>query len=636
MSVDLFPEQPLYAFVEFRVGTDLLSSIDGYLYQNDNGYGDMTYDYGDDNSKMVTGLVVNRNGVMNLEFTISLFDDTAVYAETIITRALQMGDCDIEIEYGWASRGKKITERSYSFKGTFTEYSLAFNGPSTTLEVIGTGNEVQELAQSGTETYDVKVYKGSPSNIVKAIADSHGWSYDDTTIVETQSVQDTTNSGELMTFLQNGRTEQEFINQDLIPNSISLSGDSGYSFWIKDGSDGGKTVYFKPLLTGVEGTYESTVVDGNGGQETSVTSPSIPSFSDLYDKCVRHYDYYSGVSNNEVISFTPSCSSSGEYQMSTSISSIDATGEAVNCRIRGLDVNKTIEGMKMVGSGSSKSRMMGISTATYQGLEIASKFLWNTYAGVYWEADLEIMGDPGLTVGDYVEVNVYTKYGFKHHTSGIYMILEAEDSIESGSFTTTLHLQRSVCNTEDSGTYNGFGEGTTEAPGAQSQTGALTGTVLSANSTLLAGITPQNRYPVPSTSDWIEIALSQKGANESDGTHAKYLLSLGLDADQPWCAAFVSWCLTQAGVTVVTKTASCKTMLSDAVAKGRFGSKLTYTPKAGDIFIQRENGASHVGFVTSVNAMNDTYTTIEGNYSNMVTSVTRKLNDSALSGFYVL
>lgn len=624
---DLVSQMPLYAFVELKIDNNIITNLeDGYLYQDDNGYGNMSYGFGEDNSKMVIGLSVVREGInggLMQSFTLSLFDDTAIYAEAIVANAFANAGAtqNVELEYGWSSKGKKISGRTFSFAGKITEYQLSFNGPSTSIEINGVGSEIIELAASGTETFDSQTYKGSPSEIVKKIADSHGWSYDDTTIIETQPITDSTNPNEPMTFLQGGRTEQAFINQDLVPQAYSLDGEGGYGFWVKDDENGNKVAYFKPEFPGSGATFDASIVDEHGGEEQMTNSPNTLDYSTEKAKCVRHYEYYTGNPSSEIISFTPEFDNvAGECQ-SPNVYSVDAAGEPMKSKVAGNGRNIDINGMKMIGSGSSKSRIMGISTLTYQRLEIAAKYLWSLYASQACTASMEIMGDPGIQHMDEIEIDVYTKYGFKHHTSGVYQVTSVEDSIDGGSFITTLELNRLPVDPNYSGSYNGFGEGTTEAPGAQSVSGGNADTKTS--------------YPIPATTDWVKIALSQKGANEKDGTHAKYLQYVGLGSSYAWCAAFVSWCLGQAGVTSVVKTAQVQGFLDDARAKGKFKAK-GYIPKAGDIFIQKSNGASHVGFVASVNGSAGTYTTIEGNSSDMVKSNVRSLSDASLTGFYVL
>jgi hypothetical protein len=61
-----------------------------------------------------------------------------------------------------------------------------------------------------------------------------------------------------------------------------------------------------------------------------------------------------------------------------------------------------------------------------------------------YEATMTIIGDPGIEVLSPVRVLVFTPNNVLHYTSGIYLVKEVTDSIDSGGFTSTLTLFRPV------------------------------------------------------------------------------------------------------------------------------------------------------------------------------------------------
>lgn len=67
--------------------------------------------------------------------------------------------------------------------------------------------------------------------------------------------------------------------------------------------------------------------------------------------------------------------------------------------------------------------------------------------------------------------------------------------------------------------------------------------------------------------------------------------------------------------------------------KGKFKYKGKYTPKRGDIMYLKSAGASHVAIVEYVSGSN--VHTVEGNYSNKVTRVSRALNHRQITGYGV-
>lgn len=136
----------------------------------------------------------------------------------------------------------------------------------------------------------------------------------------------------------------------------------------------------------------------------------------------------------------------------------------------------------------------------------------------------------------------------------------------------------------------------------------------------------------------VDVALTQVGIKETGLNNVKYnTWYYGFaesNGKKPWCAVFVSWCADQAGClsAIGGKTASVSTLRDNFIAAGKYKKKGSgYIPKAGDIMIQKDSGASHTGIVYDCNG--STFYTIEGNASDQVKKCSYSLNDSKLSGF---
>lgn len=139
---------------------------------------------------------------------------------------------------------------------------------------------------------------------------------------------------------------------------------------------------------------------------------------------------------------------------------------------------------------------------------------------------------------------------------------------------------------------------------------------------------------VPHSDDWIKIAMSQKGFQEGKNNDTPFGTWIGAP-NQPWCAAFVSWALAQAGVGGL-KSAAVSGLMGQAQSMGVYQDKNSgYIPGYGDIFFNKSNGASHTGFVIS-STSSGSFTTIEGNAGDMVKSVSRNITDASLTGFAAL
>lgn len=139
-----------------------------------------------------------------------------------------------------------------------------------------------------------------------------------------------------------------------------------------------------------------------------------------------------------------------------------------------------------------------------------------------------------------------------------------------------------------------------------------------------------------SKAKFLSIAAGEIGTTEKPigSNKQKYGQWFGMNG-VAWCAIFVSWCASQAGVSsLVPKSFSSVSQFQSWYSnKGLYRKKGNYTPKAGDIMIQKSAGASHIGIVESVNSSG--FTAIEGNSSNRVQRVTYSFNNSKISGYGV-
>lgn len=133
--------------------------------------------------------------------------------------------------------------------------------------------------------------------------------------------------------------------------------------------------------------------------------------------------------------------------------------------------------------------------------------------------------------------------------------------------------------------------------------------------------------------DLIAVARTQIGYTEldtktgmplqagQDGGYTKYGASFG-DPTGAWCAYFVSWCATQAGIpnSIVPRLGNCAATVRWYTNHGRFCSGSSgYVPKTGDIVFFNWSGGStakHIGIITGVSGTN--IYTIEGNTDSSV------------------
>ncbi len=130
----------------------------------------------------------------------------------------------------------------------------------------------------------------------------------------------------------------------------------------------------------------------------------------------------------------------------------------------------------------------------------------------------------------------------------------------------------------------------------------------------------------------VSIAEGEIGTKETGDNQQKYGKALGMNG-VAWCGIFVAWCIKQAGVGLPSFNYAVAKAYAYAAQHSGWGTYHakggSYTPKRGDIFVKNYDGTAstggHVGFVRAVSG--SSFTTVEGNSSDMVKSNTRSVSE---------
>ena len=243
----------------------------------------------------------------------------------------------------------------------------------------------------------------------------------------------------------------------------------------------------------------------------------------------KYYEYYSGRSDNTVISFAPQYGDmlkafGGSY---VSAKSIKAS--------RNEMVQVSAGGTK---NGQYSTKILGLSSSDAKTLKKQAETLFAAYSTAYYKATLEVIGDPTITPMSYVYVAVYTKYGNIHHSSGVYMIMSVEDNITGGQYTSTLELQRVGTNKKKVVDYS------TLETSSGSSTGSSSGgdsSVGNSNVTYQDPGTPSDNAKIEKAVQWA-IGIANDNSHGYDQTHRT-----GPDYD---CSSLVSTAYVKAGVNI--------------------------------------------------------------------------------------
>ena len=138
----------------------------------------------------------------------------------------------------------------------------------------------------------------------------------------------------------------------------------------------------------------------------------------------------------------------------------------------------------------------------------------------------------------------------------------------------------------------------------------------------------------------INLAKSQVGYREGANNYNKFAEDQRVNAlygwnvqNQPWCCVFVNWCFLNAFGTVGGRmtyggSAACAAQANLYKNNGAF----TQSPAVGDqIFFYSGGGINHTGIVVEVRG--GTIRTVEGNYSDKVSSCAYAIGNSSIAGY---
>lgn len=546
--------QPLYAFVELSIGGTVVS------------------DFNDNLSDTIIDLEFERTvgseyGSAGSKFTISLYDDTALEIEEIVSSST-----DVTINYGWAKNASaKVAESSLD--AIITEYQLAFEGASLTLTITGTISSVAEARGSVSDReFDADTYEGKPSEIVKKICEDEGW--DVGYIEDTEPVLD--DDGNPKSFSQNNLNSGRFIKSLREMSVSALSGATGYNFFV----DEEDKIYFvstdNTQYTKLKSDKETPTGSAtqNAEYEASETSSDDVEISGTYE-------FYSGRTDNTVISFTPEfkgvCIADTVPETALSVDSVK--NEMMACTMSG----------SYAGTDKQAKKIMGISSTSFNNLETRAKSMWTKFGRYSYQATLEIIGDPTVKINSNIYVAVFTKYGFLHHTSGIYFIKKAVDSISGGKFTTELTLLKLGNNKDNLLSPDEAEQQYSNGNGGNDEGYSSTDSSNSSNSSngCLPDTAPASTNPkVEAAVQWaVKIANNDSHGYQWGGSH-------GSEQTNYDCSSYVSWAFKHGGFNVpVCGTGSMISEFKKAGFKWYPGNPDKSKLVRGDIVI---NPDSHV------------------------------------------
>lgn len=356
----------------------------------------------------VISFSMNRSAEdMANDIKVRLFDQTAFIIEWYIVQGYKK----ITFRYGMDE-----SNLSKEFVANIKDYELEFTGSGHLL--LDLDLQLGEITD-GASSEVCKEYKANtPSDVIYTLAKEEGWTIGK--VVSTKPIP-----GQEY-FLRESSTPQDFVINKLIPNAVSTTGKTDYTFYLDTDGMGKTIVYFMPKGDSLDfsnvKTYE--IVIGGGGSGDDNDTEVVISFSPSYNGVLQAILGANGdTANNNIAVDVPSL-------------------DSLTNNIVGAYNN---DGIK---------RVIGSSSYTNGEAGRIAEYMWTKMSALDNTAQLVLRGDASFTVQAFVVIVVLTPEGFFHHSSGLYQVLEVSDDIEGGLYTTTLNLVKRTLVINEDGSIN--------------------------------------------------------------------------------------------------------------------------------------------------------------------------------------
>lgn len=369
--------QPYYAFVDLTFGS--------YKFPN------VPPEY----IRSVTIQDISGKGA---SITMSLLDEFGDDIEELLFRTVSTEN--------YIRFGHRTGRQSTTFKFNLLKYTVEFESQGTVVNVAG----ISDSTAINLKNDVVKDAGSNPSEAVKILCDELGVSYDDESIQPSESIM--LSDGTYKQFKLVKDRIIDYIHHEISPYAISSDGRSGYQFYIDEFQNPPKA-YFHPI--------------------------------EVSGKFVKTYIYQRGVNSN-VISFNISSefilSGEGSHKITSILeaSVLDPVTKNETSTDSDINVvNKNVSDEYSHINSSQSKKVANITGNNY--IEAYNKLTYRmTTSQVTFNADLTIVGDPTVKIGDEIRIIVLTKRNTLHHTSGRFLVNGVSHIISSGIMVTTLSV----------------------------------------------------------------------------------------------------------------------------------------------------------------------------------------------------
>ena len=345
----------------------------------------------------VVSLEVSKLGDSTMSFILTVFDDNWDDLEELFSRHSD----NIKLKYGIVG-GKE----SKTFNLAVTDYSIRFNTAGAMLSIKGNSTGVVDNMTRVT----LNTMTTNPTESVKTICRTQGWTVLDKNFEPSEDIHLSTQDH--ISLINDYPIT--YIKYHLAPLAIRKSdGETGYVFHLDD-TTSPPTAYF--------GVHEIT----ESAHKTYIYMRGLN--SPVIDLDISMNEVLGGIEVDRITTEMEATFIDPETKekvtISEDINSIRKSVVGEFSHTRAKQSKKVVD-----AAGASRSQMNAILP-------------YRLSTSMPYTGTLKIVGDPDININDVIRLIIITDKGNLHHSSGLYIVMEATDSIFDGSLTTTVSILR--------------------------------------------------------------------------------------------------------------------------------------------------------------------------------------------------
>jgi len=345
-----------------------------------------------------------QGNTMTANFT----DHTAFDLETkLLFLGNAVTDRAIHYQYGYSY---SLGSMSRLYSGFVYDYTPSIAGNIINIELTAVSKESSTMTNTGAANYSDGTDYIRVSDIVKKIAAANQWKLGE--------IEDTTQIKR--SFTNSFLSPMEYINSDLIPFALSATTGIGfYSLYFTTNIQGNTVVNFKSMLPGSISAGTFSYIDTGSSQVYNHPMSSILSWNPT---SLGSYLLWGG----------------GFTETNTMTEAYGDTYTSVSTQL----INPTRDTNKTWLSKNNFSQLY-VSSADREAADSAVKAAYSKAASLQYNASCEMIGDPNRQVGETLEFNIILKNKV-HYSSGKYLVLGVEDTVDSSGYRTSLSLVKNA------------------------------------------------------------------------------------------------------------------------------------------------------------------------------------------------